>query len=1642
MSQSQYRGSQAFNQILQYNEYVNKNTGSLFVQVPLVHLRGKTEAISLGLAAYYQAGTAGLLGLPDGWSYNLPFVAFDQNDPSSKTLTVEGKTFVIDPDWQDSSGYQSGLKYVNDHGQKFTQYTESQPLPVGEGEYIYKLAYNDGGVSYFDATGLLVVHTDIFGNSLQYSYINKDTDIFDNYLESITDSFGQTVSFSYLSNTVEIHLPDGSTQTINYSDNGIANVVNQIGALIRFEYTTASDTTVIANITYTTGLLTNLYYSEIDYLDQAGSEHSFPAIREIIHLDAQGNKVDSIEYTYGSDTDRRTFTGYAIGCRLSATEDCLMSGDHQTYQYDTLEQRFDAQGNRVAASRVYYNFLHCPLHEHHYLLDEDRYVVEAYRTSYTYEYVSDAHDRSVNMSKPVSVAYSVHDADGDSWIEQSRTETSYDDYGKILSSKQYDLTFGSTELVSERKHSYVEAGWGGEMPLETVNEDLIENKSHKLSFGLSDNAKTIASVAISQKLPEQSAYNPFKTKSFFYDESGQPTRWDLDWTVPNEDGENPDETISNSFTQSFDSGTGRLSVSLKDANGGISTTVFDMRLPTGPCVEQTTPEGHSYRYTYDASGRLTSSQNPLGTTVTYSYGLVHTTSGSSEAAINYMLVHNENGYEVRTTYDENGRKIKQEDNGDPTQENPQLTRVLSVSTYNALGLLARHTDLTGQVISVEYDGLGREIKRTDSIGNEFTVTYEDVECSKTMAINGDRRNQVKSNGLGQVIQNTLFAFKQADLPAQARLRNFTYDGFGQQMSVSDFRIKDEDATFIAAKTYAYDPSGSLLQTAYIGIPEDEDLRVASTTSLTRDLLGNTTMISRQIVNNDQAQPEVNSDTLTFDKLGNLVTLRNQLGQEERREYNSDGKLSLKILLDGTQFSYGYDDAGRLTSIEAGDASFSYNYLPNGRLQQASHGTDRLIYEYSLDGTASSVTYSDGSRVQLEKDSLSRVISMSLPGGARTSYEYDGYNRISQQTTRNVVLTNTWGTVNNIHGILVGQSVEAGMTQNTVYDFDAFSQISQLTTTDANNAELFRAQLTRNDWPHLSDLTIRWQNETGETVETTRSMTYNGLEQLVGSDLKNALGEVLRSETFSYDGAGNILSHSVDGKREDYEYNVLNQLTSHGAVYDTNGRMIQDVDGKNYTFDGLGLLTAVQPANQPEIQNTYTANGMLSSVDNGSATDKLYTVGGSFTSVETKSDTGNGTHHALVWSQNQLVAQTDETGAVTFSNAANSVRLQRTPTSSNQVEISDYGTVSAQSSLIRPNSFNWNGQYTDPDSELTFMRARWYSPAAMRFLSMDPQISLNRYAYADGNPIGKMDPLGLDARDTIAFGMGFAVGLSVGFLLGGPLGAWAGESLGASLAASALTGALSATAGDLAASAVLGNQITGKQIAIDILSGGAGGAAGVGMERVLRAGAGEVFAGAASGLTDAAMAGGITAIAYNQPFFSQANVLGLALGAGTGGITARYSRSGSENPMASPAKEEPVLPVTEAELGTVSSAVMGSKKFHFYGEVENITDPLGHLTPDPDAPVTRNRRGAGGEPLEHVNFLSYKIVDGEIQVGTNLHTSASELRPISQDLFIKHLETVGGFKGHQLEIITNGSFDNAQQIADALQVKSFNHNLIA
>ncbi len=61
--------------------------------------------------------------------------------------------------------------------------------------------------------------------------------------------------------------------------------------------------------------------------------------------------------------------------------------------------------------------------------------------------------------------------------------------------------------------------------------------------------------------------------------------------------------------------------------------------------------------------------------------------------------------------------------------------------------------------------------------------------------------------------------------------------------------------------------------------------------------------------------------------------------------------------------------------------------------------------------------------------------------------------------------------------------------------------------------------------------------------------------------------------------------------------------------------------------------------------------------------------------------------------------------------------------------------------VAENPYKYSSYYSDSESEMYYLKARYYSSELMRFISRDTYDLSNRYAYCSGNPIAQTDPDG-------------------------------------------------------------------------------------------------------------------------------------------------------------------------------------------------------------------------------------------------------------------------------------------------------------
>ena len=227
-------------------------------------------------------------------------------------------------------------------------------------------------------------------------------------------------------------------------------------------------------------------------------------------------------------------------------------------------------------------------------------------------------------------------------------------------------------------------------------------------------------------------------------------------------------------------------------------------------------------------------------------------------------------------------------------------------------------------------------------------------------------------------------------------------------------------------------------------------------------------------------------------------------------------------------------------------------------------------------------------------------------------------------------------------------------------------------------------------------------------------------------------------------AGHAVSHDDDGNMTSGPLPATGAMGSY--VYDSRNRLTS-AGGLTYAYNAEGNRVGITSPTETTAL-VVDANSALPRVlvrtKNGITTRYVYGVGLQYE----VSSTGAATYYHYDQTGNTAML-TDASGAVV-----------------DRISYSPYGTIRYRMAE-HDTPFLYGGFFgvmTDVNG-LVNMRARYYNPVTKRFLTSDPAMDgSNWYAYAGGNPIMFVDPLGTSFVSS--FGEGFAIGVVGGIVVVG------------------------------------------------------------------------------------------------------------------------------------------------------------------------------------------------------------------------------------------------------------------------------------
>jgi RHS repeat-associated protein len=754
------------------------------------------------------------------------------------------------------------------------------------------------------------------------------------------------------------------------------------------------------------------------------------------------------------------------------------------------------------------------------------------------------------------------------------------------------------------------------------------------------------------------------------------------------------------------------------SESGLNRTIQFGVNANGDLATFTDPKGQQTIYAYNAGGvsgahLLTDITLPKGNTIKADYAgrklqAIKTMNGStvtSSSTVNWTPTYTTaSGSSTSSVTDMGGLSTSYTHNaqGNPSQVISPTTTINNITYDIGENINKPKTmNVQSQAVTMNYDPIGNLLDITkNGITNTFTYTsYNDI------ATHTDGKGYMTTYGY---TNNNLTSITR---PSGGGVVNITRNTNGQPETITN-------PTGIVT-TLGYNTFGNLNSIQLpLGISTGSTYDNASRLKTKTDAVNNTTTYDYD--NNDNVwkiTDALNGITeLGYDLNDNNTTIKNAKNETTTKTYKfaedlletetfgphtksyayyPDGKLQTHVKGNGT-YNYVYDTQGRLSTD--GHSSYTYDNRSNVATITNSNGTLNLFYDVNdrLD------YYTDyyGNTVQYTYDNNHNVSTIKYPGNKVVTYTYDANNRCTQVSDWLSQVTKFYYLIDDRI-----DSVKYSNGTSTKYLYDAAGRNTGMNNRKANGAIINEYTFNLNNaGNHLSETMNEPALSNGLNTLTSATTNYNAMPY---NRIQNA-----GATTFTHNNQGQITNRAADTYTFDVNDNLLTVNGSATGTFSYDGagnRRSKTLNGitTKYVLSILGMsqvLMETDASNDPSNYYVYGPTGLISRIKPNNTTHVYhYDYRGSTIAI---SDASSNLTHTYSY---------DPFGNVLAANEPAN-------------DLNPFRYVGQQ-----------GVQYETPT--LTFMRARYADLTTGRFISEDPIWATNLYPYADNNPVMGVDPSG-------------------------------------------------------------------------------------------------------------------------------------------------------------------------------------------------------------------------------------------------------------------------------------------------------------
>jgi RHS repeat-associated protein len=511
----------------------------------------------------------------------------------------------------------------------------------------------------------------------------------------------------------------------------------------------------------------------------------------------------------------------------------------------------------------------------------------------------------------------------------------------------------------------------------------------------------------------------------------------------------------------------------------------------------------------------------------------------------------------------------------------------------------------------------------------------------------------------------------------------------------------------------------------------------------------------------QSSPAGATVSFAYDENGNLTALTPSGQPAHRFSYtdrNETSAYSAPVV--GAQigaFGFVYDPDGRPLRIERpGGQAIDFSYDPTGRLQRLDLPQD--FREYGYDGAGRLTSVSTGSGVALVNGydmGLATSMTWSGPVAGTVARTLDDHFRVASHSvngTNPVTISyDADGLATQVGALNLSRNAQTGLVAATtlgaigdVTTYDSFGDVASYTAS-RGGAPIYAVTYGRDA---LARITSKTETVNGDT----RAFLYD-------YDTAGRLSEVRRDgaliASYSYDGNGNRLAVIGPAGAINASYDAQDRLIERGATtyeYTAAGELRSKTNKgevTSYRYDGLSTLTGVTLPDGTQID--YLLDGLGRRV--GKRIDGTLVLGllyqDSLRPIAELDGSGVVRSRFVYGDGGNVPAYLIKDGSTyrILVDHLGSPRLVIDTASGAVVQELEYDAFGAVIRDTQPGfqPFGFAGGLYDPDTKLVRFGARDYDAESGRWTTKDPIGFLggdaNLYAYVLNDPVNAVDILG-------------------------------------------------------------------------------------------------------------------------------------------------------------------------------------------------------------------------------------------------------------------------------------------------------------